>query len=266
VNTVLDPNLAPELRAAVEYCSAAVPIVLDAAAKLRHDESDAQVIALAIYGTVIELFSSCVGLAALGEPTAIPIILRSMYESHVDLDNLLQDAGYVEHIHAAGYQQTLKIMEATPLRQLMKQGRKAEYDELSAKLADLKCRGKGPLQISQRYKRAGRLDEYEGIYGLLCIDMHGNTPALAERHLSEKPDGGLLVSFFSRYDPWTVIRRLDLGLGFLLGSARDVHGAFKVPAPEIGELAATLERVKAERTELRPDPLPEVNPHGPRAS
>jgi hypothetical protein len=103
---------------------------------------------LAIYGTVIELFSSCVSLAALGESTAIPIILRSMYKSHVDLDNLLQDAGDVEHIHAAAYQQTLKIMEATPLRQLMKQGRTAEYDELGAKLADLKCGSKGPLQIS----------------------------------------------------------------------------------------------------------------------
>ena len=125
MSAIFDPNLDPELRATVEHCSAAVPIVLDAVAKLRHDESDAQVIALAIYGSVIVLFSSCVGLAALGEPTAVPIILRPIYESHVDLDNLLQDAGYVEQIHAAGYQQTLKIMEAAPLRQLMKEGRKA---------------------------------------------------------------------------------------------------------------------------------------------
>jgi hypothetical protein len=186
MSAILDPNLAPELRAAVGYCSEAVPVAL---AKLRHDESDAQAIALAIYSTVIELFSSCVGLAAFGEPTAVPIILRSMYESHVDLDNLLQDAGYVEHIHAAGYQQTLKIMEAAPLRQLMKEGRKAEYDELNAKLADLKCRGKGPPQIYQRYKRAGRLDEYEGLYALFCIDAHNNSPALAERAISERPEG-----------------------------------------------------------------------------
>jgi hypothetical protein len=33
---------------------------------------------------------------------------------------------------------------------------------------------------------SGGLDEYDGIYGLLCIDTHGNTPALAELHLSEK--------------------------------------------------------------------------------
>ncbi len=252
----MDPNLAPELQEAVAYCSDAVRVVLEAVSKLGHNESDAQVIALAIYGTVIELFSSCVGLARLGEPTAIPIILRSMYESHVDLDNLLHEAGYVEHIQAAGYEQTIKVMESTPLRQLFKEGRKAEYDELTAKLADLKCRGKGPLKIYQRYKRAGRLDEYEGLYALFCIDAHNNSPALAERAISEKPDGGLLVSIFGQYDPLTVIRRLDLGLGFLLGSARDMHGAFEVPAPALDELAAKLERVKAERT----------NPHEPQAA
>lgn len=130
---------------------------------------------------------------------------------------------------------------------------KAKYDELSAKLADLKCRGKGPLKISERCKRAGRRDEYESLYGLFCIDTHGNTPALAERHISEKADGGLLVSFFGQYDPWVVIRRLDLGLGFLLGSARDIHGAFEVPAPQIDELASKLEKVKAERANRQPD-------------
>jgi hypothetical protein len=246
MNAIFDPNLDLELRATVGYCSDAVPVVLDAASKLGHDEGDAMVLALAIYGTVIELFSACVGLAQLGEPNAIPIILRSMYESHVDLDNLLHEAGYVEHIQAAGYEQTIKVMESTPLRQAFKEGRKAEYDELSTKLADLKCRGKGPLKIWQRCQRAGRLDEYNSLYALFCLDAHGNLPALAERHISEKPDGGLLVSIFGQYDAWAVIRRLDFGLGFLLGSARAMHRAFKVPAPQIEELVAKLERAKAE--------------------
>jgi hypothetical protein len=42
---------------------------------------------------------------------------------------------------AAGYEQTIKVMESTPLRQAFKEGRKAEYDELSTQLADLKCGG-----------------------------------------------------------------------------------------------------------------------------
>ncbi|HEX3836673.1 MAG TPA: DUF5677 domain-containing protein [Steroidobacteraceae bacterium] len=222
-------------------------VVLDAAATLGHNEGELQVLALAIYGTVVELFSACVGLAVLGEPTAVPGILRSMFESHVDLDNLLHESGYIEHIHASGFEQTLKVMEASSLRQAFKDGRKAEYDELSAKLADLKCRGKGPLKIWQRCKRAGRLEEYEGLYGLFCIDAHNNTPALAERHISEKPDGGMLVSFFGPYDPWAVIRRLDVGLSLLFRAARDMHGAFQVPAPRVDALAAALDQMKANR-------------------
>jgi hypothetical protein len=56
-----------------------------------------------------------------------------------------------------------------------------------------------------------------------------------------------LVAIFGQYDPGTVIRRLDLGLGFLLASARGMHGTFKVPAPDLDELGAKLERIKAAR-------------------
>lgn len=259
MSAIFDPNLDPELRVTVRYCSDSVRVVLEAASTLGHDEGDAMVLALAIYGIVIELFSACVGLAQLGEPSAIPVILRSMYESHIDLDNLLHEADYVEHIQAAGYEQTIKVMESALLRQVFKEGRKAEYDELVTKLAELKSRGKGPLKIWKRCQRAGRLDEYNGLYALFCIDTHGNSPALAERHISEKPDGGLLVSIFGPYDPWVVIRRLDVGLSFLFRSARDMHGAWKVPAPQVDELAARLEQVKNERARRQPE-LPRRNP------
>ena len=242
-----DPRLDANLRTTVNYCSHALQVMLDAAKSGRHDDSDAQVHALAIYGTVTELFSACIGLAQIGEPTAIPIILRSLYEAHVDLDNLVQDAGYVEHILAANCDQTVKIMESAPLRQVFKEGSKSEYEQLSAQLAELKCKGKGPLKIWQRCQRAGLLDEYNSLYALFCLDTHSNSAALAERHISERQDGGVLISFFGPYDPWSVIRRLDLGLGFLFRSARNIHGAFKVPAPQIDELAAQLERMKAER-------------------
>ena len=252
LNAFFDPDVDPTLRAAVGYCSDAVRAVLNAATNLRHDQSDPQVHALAIYGTVVELFSACVGLARLGEPTAIPIVLRSMYESHVELDNLLHEAGYVEHIQAAGYEQTIKVMESAPLRQAFLQGRKAEYDQLTAELASLKLRGKGPLKIWKRCQRAGRLDEYNSLYALFCIDAHNNGPALAERHVRENADGGLVISFFGPYDPGVVVRRLDLGLGFLFSAARDMHGAFQIPAPEIDELAARIEQVKTERANRQP--------------
>jgi hypothetical protein len=93
------------------------------------------------------------------------------------LDNLVQDAGYVEHIPAANCDQTVKIMESAPLRQVFKEGSKSEYDQLSAQLAALKCKGKGPLKIWQRCQRASLLDEYNSLYALFCLDTHSNSAA-----------------------------------------------------------------------------------------
>lgn len=242
------PDLDPELHAHVEAASEAVPIVLEAAAQIRHDDSDAQIHALALHGTITELFSACVLLATWGEPTAIPIILRSMYEALVDLDNLLRDAAYVEHIQAANFKQTIKIMKSGPLRQEFQEGRKADFEQFVTRLAELKAKGKEPLQIRDRCDRVGRLDEYESLYGLFCLDTHNNGAALADRHLSELPDGTLRISFFGDYDPQAVARRLDFGFGFLIQSAQMIHGAFKVPAPQLDELAARLDR---ERSALR---------------
>jgi Family of unknown function (DUF5677) len=237
MNSIPAPVLSPELQAAVNRGSEAVRVVLDAASKIVHDQSDPQIYALAIYASVVELFSACVGLAQLGEPTAIPVILRSMYEAHVDLDNLLHDARYVEHLTAANLKQTLKLMRSGPLQQEFQQGRKVDFEQFTTQLAALKAKGKGPLEVWERYKLAGRTDEYESLYALFCLDGHNNGAALADRHLSERADGNVVISFFGDYEPAIIARRLDFGLKFLLQSAHAVHSAFKVSAPKLDEFA-----------------------------
>jgi hypothetical protein len=89
-----DPNLNPDPRARAEAASDVVPVVL-AAAQLPQprDDSMAQIYALGLYGSTIEQFSACVLLAQFGEPSTIPVILRSMYEALVDLDNLFVPRG-----------------------------------------------------------------------------------------------------------------------------------------------------------------------------
>lgn len=236
------PQLGKELQARITVADIAIPAVLEAAAKIRHDQSDAHIHALALHGTITELVSACVLLAKFGEPSAIPILLRSIYEALVELDNLVRDAGYVEHIQAANYKQTIRIMKSGPLQKDFKDGRKTDYDQFVAQLAALEAKGKGPLTIRERCERVGRLDQYESLYGLFCLDTHNNGAALADRHLSELPDGTVQISFFGEYDEEVVARRLDLGLGFLLESAQMIHGAFKVPAEHLDELAARVER------------------------
>lgn len=235
MNSISAPILAPELQTAVDRGSQALGLVLDAVSKIVHDQSDPQIYAMAIYASVVELYSACIGLARLGEPTAIPVILRSMYEAHVDLDNLLHDAGYVEHLTAANLKQTLKIMKSGPLQQELQQGRKVDFDAFTTQLAALKAKGKGPLDVWERCKLADRTDEYESLYALFCLDGHNNGSALADRHLSERADGNVVISIFGDYEPAIIARRLDFGLKFLLESAGMVHGAFKVPAPQLEE-------------------------------
>jgi len=242
-----DPNLDPKLRARVDAASDVVPVVLEAAQRLRHTDNVSQIYALALHGTIIELFSACVALANWGEPTAIPLVLRSMYEALVDLDNLVHDAGYFERMEAASHHQTLKLMKSGPLREEFLKARKEAFDELATRLAELEAQSKGPLSIRDRCDRVGRLDEYQSLYAMFCLDTHNNASALAERHLTEREDGTPLISFFGEQDPFTIANRLDFGLQFLFQSARMVHGAFQVPAPEVEALAARFETGRRER-------------------
>ncbi len=249
-----DPNLDPELRARAEAASDVVPVVLAAATRLPQPREDsmAQVYALGLYGSVIEQFSACVLLAQFGEPSTIPIILRSMYEALVDLDNLVHDASYHCRIEHANFKQTLNIMRSGPLREAFQKGRKEDYDQLTARVAELEDEGKASLRIWKRCSAVGRSDEYESLYALFCLDTHNNASALAERHLSETKDGSPVVSFFGKYDPKVVASRLDFGLRFLFQGARMVHGAFQVPAPEVEALAVRHERERSERAGSNP--------------
>lgn len=251
-----DPDLDPGLRARVDAASAAVPVVLGAAGRLRHDDSVAQLHALALHGTIIEQFSACVLLAAWDEAISIPIILRSMYEALVDLDNLVQDAAYIGNMEAANIDQTLRIMDGGPLREEFQQRCRNDFQQLQVRLAELEASGRRKLTIRTRCERVGRLGEYESIYGLFCLDTHNNASALYDRHLAELPDGSPLISYFRTCEPETVARRLDFGLQFLFQSARLIHGAFRVPAPEVEAIAERFERERRERLAGRVDAVP----------
>jgi hypothetical protein len=226
-----------------------VPVVLAAAARLPQPREDsmAQVYALGLYGSIVEQFSASVLLAQFGEPSTIPIILRSMYEALVDLDNLVHDASYRCRIEHANIKQTLGIWRSGPLREALQKGHKEDYDQLAGRLAELEHEGKASRKIWQRCAAVGRSDEYDSLYALFCLDTHNNASALAERHVSESADGSPLISFFGKYDHKVVASRLDFGPQFLFQAAHMVHGAFQVPAPEIEELAARFEQERLER-------------------
>jgi hypothetical protein len=237
-------NLDAALKARISAASNGLSIVHHCAGRLRHTGTDAQIYALALHATVIELFSACILLAEQGRPAAIPVVLRSMYEALVDLDNLLQDSGYVEYLDAANLKQTLKLMNSATLKTELRDRHPEEYESFARRYAELKAAGKTSLSFECRFKKAGRAEEYDSNYALFCLDGHNNGAALADRHLSETQDGIPLVSIFGDYDPTAVAMRLNLGLKFLLQSAHMIHRAFQIGAPEVDEFAHEQDREK----------------------
>ena len=109
-----------------------------------------QYLAIALHCTNIELFLACVLLALYGEPTPVPIILRSMYEALVDLDNLLRDATYVDRIESANLTQMLKFEDTGAMS-------KNEADAFKARLGEFVAKKRGPMDLRARCEKVGRM-------------------------------------------------------------------------------------------------------------
>lgn len=247
-------NGADALTEHIRASDALLQELLSHAKALRHDGSDAQLHALSLYGTTLELFSGCIVLAKAGEPVGIPILLRPMYEALVDLDNLLRNASYVEHLEAANLKQMLKLLSALSRNNPLLEGFSDETPEQSQAMAvryeALKAARKRPLTIEERCRRVGRLEEYETLYALYCLDSHNSGAALAERHLTDQPSGVPLVSFFALPEPQTVARRLEFGMGTVMQAGQMVHSAFRTDSDRLEACLTLYRRQRAERLTL----------------
>jgi len=234
------------LRERIATGAAAVRTVLDCAAVLRIDpDSLSHIHAAALHATITELFGNCLVLAAdQDHAIGIPILLRSMLEALVDLDNLLHDAEYVGNIEAANIKQLLKLLDSArtnPQLDGLLEGHPNDAQELRQRLRELEAAGRRSLSFERRFEMAGMQDQYNGVYALLCLDGHSNSAALADRHFDEGPDGRPQVSFFRQPDPTTIARRLTIGLRILARSGEMIHAAFQVPRRGITDLAASVQ-------------------------
>jgi hypothetical protein len=245
------PSIDPALAPFIEAASAGVHTVLDCADRLVGPEDSARHLhAVALHATVTELLSGCVLLAMHEHATGIPILLRSMYEALVDLDNLLRDRDYMEQIEAANLSQVVKLLRAAksnPLLRGIDQSHGVRLPEFEARLEALKKSKRRPLHIEDRCRKVNRLNEYESLYAVFSLDVHSNSAALGDRHISESDDGTTQIAFFGVMDPKITASRLDHGLRLLIDSARMIHDAFQTGAPEIRELHAQFERERLPR-------------------
>ncbi len=239
--------IAPRL----EFFAYAIDAALRALDELG-DRPDRQphIFALGLYATILELGAGALTLAQAQRYAGLPVLLRSMYEAHLDLENLLRDADYVLNIEANDVEQQLKLIReahTNPHFSGASFDPAVEEDRFTVRLDELRRSGRPPLQIKERASRLGRAEQHAVLYALLCLDGHNNASALADRHFSEEGDLRVVTLFGEPYLP-SLYSRIYWLILFVVNSTTALHQAFQSGSATAAELR---HRFDANHGELR---------------
>lgn len=184
---------------------------------------------VALYGSLIELGGCLLILLNEGGNIGVPSIFRTFLETYVEVYNLLKDRKYGYHMQAQYNDQWLKLLKeaskgTNPYLEAMADVPNIlqKTIEMEKELAELKAKGYKPLQIRDRFERAGMLDEYCSMYNMLCTDTHGNIRALISRHIEIK--GADFEIVFYRDEPVEeFLSYIDAACGILVHAAIGIH-------------------------------------------
>jgi hypothetical protein len=225
-------NASRSLEDRIAFGQKALTSIVDAMPLIRFDsEKRPHLYAVTLHTSVVQLCGGCFALARTEHTAGIPILLRSMFEALVDLDNLVHDADFHERMDAANLVQFLKLLREAPANPLLagldkKHNLAAITAEFKEELGKLSARKGSQKNLRERCIDVGRENEYASIYTLLCLDAHNNTTALFDRHLSQNDAQELRVDAFGDGNPLGLARRVFTACGWMIESAQLVHGAF----------------------------------------
>jgi hypothetical protein len=213
----------------MQFAYEAMRVVAAAAGKVHFQSDDKpQVYAIALHATIIEQFHSCIALVEANATTALPNTVRSVFEATVDLENLLQDRAYHQHMEASNLKQMIKLMSHADLPILKGLRDKHDIDtelvQHRERFEELKEAGFDQLHVRTKFERADRLDHYNTLYGLYCLDSHNNITALAERHFGSAEDA---MTLFREMDEASVSARMTFSMECVIASAVMIHATFR---------------------------------------
>jgi len=205
-----------------------------------------------LYGTLIELAGSLIMLIDRKRRTGVPLIFRSFLEAYVDLKNLHEKAEYGYHMDAIYHEQWIKLLKEAKnkpnpyLKDISQGGNLDEQiQEHEKEFADLKNKGYNPLNVFQRFERAGMEDEYRSFYNFLSSDAHNNIRALVNRHL-EIHETDFTVVYYKDEPLEDFLTYIDSTAGFLVNASLRIHGYFETGSlAEIKKLAQRLNEIRS---------------------
>lgn len=184
---------------------------------------------LALYGSMLELTRGICTLLKFDARLGAPSLFRSFLETAVELTNLLEDPGYVDHMDASHKDQWLKVLREAQTGKNPYLESIAKLPELDAQIkkeaADLKAlcdKGRGPLKVFERFQMAKMEREYRSLYNFLSCDAHSNIRALISRHLTFSTDD-FEVAYYKDEPIESFIPILDSTAGLLLHASSEIH-------------------------------------------
>jgi len=221
---IIDTKLFPLLEAV------AADSLRDAALFHFDKRNPQQLTAICVYCSILELSHGEIALFDKGQTTALPIVLRSVFEAYADLRALLQDAEYYRNMYASFLEEKLRFLRnvakspSNPFLLGVSTGMdvNGEVADLEQEIAKYKSEGRKPLSNFARFDSGGLEHEYQSIYWLLCLESHNNMSALDDRHI-EKDGSDYHAVLFKSADPDDLLRILDSLLAVMIDSGMRVH-------------------------------------------
>lgn len=145
--------------------------------------------AIFLYGSIIELSSSLSPLLISGHYSAIPVVLRSILEAYVDLENLCKDPKYGYSLEIKYLIENLKFLKETRNEKNAYLDIIAQAPDYEKRFSDMEAEkerlinlGYKDLNRFERFSKAGMENEYRTIYNWLCCASHNDYRVLRDRH------------------------------------------------------------------------------------
>jgi len=226
---------------------------------------------ITLYGSILELHGSICILVREKNWTGIPILLRSIVEAHLDLNNLAQDRAYGDRMRASELKEWIKVLKSAktgnnPFLSDLAKGDDIE-DELSVRQKEfdkLKTAGHAPLHPHEKFVSAHLTQVYESVYNLLCCEAHNNLQALTSRHVRIRPDeSDFDIEYYAPVNDQSLLFNLDCLCYASIYATEIIHKALDMLQPcFIGALKSELDNL---RTEYKAEQRDTSNSHSPSA-
>lgn len=190
---------------------------------------------MALYGSILELTTSCVILIDKGLLTGAFVLLRSILEAYVDLENLIESKSYLADLEMSFVTEWLRILDEAAaggneyLADISKSpDLAATIKKWRAKRSELEAQGGCVMTQAEKFKRAGLDREYRSIYNELCSNSHNNLRALLDRHVEEEQDDFSIV-YYKEPSGRDIAINVGVLTELLMRATQATHGYFKSP-------------------------------------